>query len=228
MEAAQGSSHYSNPGLNHLWLGAFVTALEDRLRARHGVREYTRHPDCVFRMQLVVNSSEVQLSDGIRVRPGDRVINLHLWNEQAPPFPEYGPTFAWARRINHAIDISLRELGLFLATQQELDDVTAVCANMTFGSAEQSDQLARIARRYGFERIAMSKSRALNERVHRFGENVLIWMLVLARNAAALRLESLWRNRTLVFLSRPCLEHRYGITCHATQRMNSQETHNHK
>ena len=36
-------------------------------------------------------------------------------------------------------------------------------------------------------------------------------MMVLARNAAALRADTLWRDRTLVFLSRRELQRRYGF-----------------
>jgi hypothetical protein len=43
------------------------------------------------------------------------------------------------------------------------------------------------------------------------GENILISMMVLARNAAALRADVLRRDRTLVFLSRRELRRRYGF-----------------
>jgi hypothetical protein len=50
----------------------------------------------------------------------------------------------------------------------------------------------------------------LSQRLHRFGENILISMTVLARNAAALRADTLWRDRALVLLSRQRLQRRYG------------------
>jgi cytochrome b561 len=46
--------------------------------------------------------------------------------------------------------------------------------------------------------------------MHRLGENIFISMMVLAHNAAALRADTLWRDRTLVFLSRSRLQERYG------------------
>lgn len=199
--------------LDHAWLAALMEALDGRLRLRQGVSEYTRSPDCIFRIQVIVNGDELLLSDGTRVRPGDRLIDLHAWNEQIPLFPQEGPTLGWARHMSRAIDVSLRELALYLAARRELDDVTAIRGNITFGSPERSDQLARIAERYGFERIAAPSSRSLREQMHRFGENVLISMMVLARNAAALRPDSLRRDRTLMFLSRSVVERRYGSAC---------------
>src|SRR5207302_8524313 len=44
----------------------------------------------------------------------------------------------------------------------------------------------------------------------RLGENIFIALLLLARNAAALRPDGIWRDRVQMFLSRAGLERRYG------------------
>jgi hypothetical protein len=193
------------------WLEAMVAALDDRLRLRHGVIEYTSSPECLFRIQLVASNESYVLSDGTCIRPGDRVANLHVWNEQFPCFAGKGPTLAWARRVNHAFELSLRELARFLDGRRDFDDVVAICANMSLEPAERSAQLVRFVARYGFERIAAASSRSFRKQVHWFGENILISMMVLARNAAALRADTLRRDRTLVFLSRRELRRRYGF-----------------
>ncbi len=191
------------------WLEAMVSALDDRLRLRHGVIEYTNSPECLFRIQLVTSNENYVLSDGTCIRPADRVANLHVWNEQFPCFVGKGPTLAWARRVNHAFDLSLRELAGFLGARRDLDDVVAICANMSLEPAERSAQLVRFVSRFGFEQIAAASSRSFRQQVHWFGENILISMMVLARNAAALRVDTLRRDRTLVFLSRRELRRRY-------------------
>jgi len=193
------------------WLEAMVSALDDRLRLRHGVIEYTNSPECLFRIQLVTSNENYVLSDGTRIRPGGRIANLHVWNEQFPCFAGKGPTLAWARRVSHAFDLSLRELAGFLEARRELDDVIALCANMSLEPAERSAQLVRFVNRFGFEQIAGASSRSFRQRVHWLGENILISMMVLARNAAALRVDTLRRDRTLVFLSRRELRRRYGF-----------------
>jgi hypothetical protein len=152
------------------------------------------------------------LSDGTWIRSGDRVANLHVWNEQFPCFAGKGPTLAWARRVNQAFDLSLRELAGFLDSRHDLDDVVAICANMSLEPAERSAQLVRFVGRFGFERIAAASSRSFRQQMHWFGENILISMMVLARNAAALRADTLRRDRTLVFLSRRELRRRYGFS----------------
>jgi hypothetical protein len=193
------------------WLEAMVSALDDRLRLRHGVIEYTSSPECLFRIQLVTSNENYVLADGTCIHPGGRVANLHVWNEQFPCFTGSGPTLAWARRVNHAFDLSLRELAAFLEARRDLDDVVAICANMSLEPAERSAQLVRFVNRFGFEQIAAASSRSFRQQVHWFGENILISMMVLARNAAALRVDTLRRDRTLVFLSRRELRRRYGF-----------------
>jgi hypothetical protein len=194
------------------WLEAMVAALDDRLRQRHEVIEYTKSPECLFRIQLVASNEHYELSDGTCICPGERVVYLHVWNEQFPCFAPNGPTLAWACRVNHAFDLSLKELASFLHSRRDLDDVVAICANMSLEPAERSAQLVRFVGRFGFEMIGPSSSRSLRQQMHWLGENILISMMVLARNAAALRADVLRRDRTLVFLSRRELRRRYGFT----------------
>ena len=59
---------------------------------------------------------------------------------------------------------------------------------------------------YGFETIPETEPLSPAERLHRFGENILISMIVLAHNAAALRSDTLARVRVPIFLSRRVLE----------------------
>lgn len=196
---------------DHSWLETFVSALDDRLRLHYGVFEYTDRPDCLFRIQIARQEDDLILSDGIRVGAGARVVNLHVWNEQFPAFPPQGPTLAWASRLNRAFDASLRELAYFLRSQPALHDVAAVCGNMTFEPSYRSAQLVRFVGRFGFERVAVRRPRSIGQHIHRFGENIFISMMVLARNAAALRADTLWRDRTLMLLSRRRLDDRYGV-----------------
>jgi hypothetical protein len=194
------------------WLESMVAALDDRLRLRQGVIEYTNSPECLFRIQLVASGENYVLSDGTCIHPGDRVAHLHVWNEQLPCFAGKGPTLAWARRVNQAFEFSLRELVGFLDGRRDLDDVVAICANLSLEPGERSAQLVRFVGRFGFERIAAASSRSFRQQMHWFGENILISMIVLARNAA-LRADTLRRDRTLVFLSRRELRRRYGVAC---------------
>lgn len=191
---------------SHPWLAEALFAFDAWLRRRQAVFEYTSNPACVFRLDISRSRRPLVLRDGTRVHPGQRIARLHFWNEQVPPVPKQGATIAWARQMQQAMATSLTELANYLASRPELSDVTVVCADAPSGTRAQSEQLARIMRRYGFETIAAPEHLAIAERAHRLGENILISLIVFARNAAALRVDTLQRVRVPIYVSRAVLE----------------------
>jgi len=57
----------------------------------------------------------------------------------------------------------------------------------------------------------------LGERLHRFGDNILISLMVLAQNSVALRADTLRRVRVPIYLSRRGLAARFGDTKYAVE-----------
>lgn len=205
----QGDTRRLGPG--HHWYGALVGALDHHLRRRQGIVEYTDCPDCIFRMQVIPCGQDVTLRDGTRLSPHHRVVELHFWNEQLPVVSDTGSPLAWARQMSACAEISMRELARHLASRPDLDDIRAIRGNMSLGPAERSGQIARLVGRYGFEQISSPGPPRVAERMHRLGENILISMLVIAHNAAALRTDTLRRDRVMVYLSRKKLDRLYGL-----------------
>lgn len=189
------------------WLQSAVFALDRRIRRQIGVYEYTLHPQCLFRLQVVRTEDALLLQDGTFVAPGGRVLVLHLWNEQMPVIPRTGPTLAWARKTHRAINISLRELACYLAAQPHLRDIAVICGNMPVIGSTQAERLARILARYGFEAAVDSSDR--RGLLHRFGDGVLVLMLVWAANPRAVRSALLRCSNMRIFVSRAALEQRY-------------------
>jgi hypothetical protein len=204
------NNHQLPNQFDHPWLADLIFALDRWLQRRNAVFEFTSDPRCVFRIQFGTAEREVVLSDGTMVRASDRVINLHFWNEHIPSVPERGASIAWARHMYHDTAYSLRQLAQYLAESRDLDDVVGLQANMCWGTAEQTNQLARITRRLGFDVFPRTEPIESSERLHRLGENIYVSLMVLAQNTAALRRDSLWRDRTEIFLSRRTLDRRYG------------------
>jgi hypothetical protein len=185
-----------------------VYALDRFLRRRQGIYEYTTHAQCLFRIERSRAEHGITLADGVRVRPGDRLLKLHLWNEHIPAMGSRGPSVAWALEVRRAIELSLSELARYLRLRRELDDVPAICGDMYLGTPAQGDQFARIVARYGFETLARGACWRPSV-LHRFGENVLIILLVLVTNPVVLR-SALRPYHRRVFLSRALLERHYG------------------
>jgi hypothetical protein len=195
---------------DHPWLRALIEAVDRQLRRRFAVKEYSRSSECLFRIQIIRNGHDVLFRDGTRVRPGERIISLHFWNEQIPLIPASGPTLSWARRMNERFEHSMQELACHLATGSDMDDVVAIRANVALGAAARSGKISHILARFGFEIMPQQDSPSLARRIHRCGENILISLFVLARNAIALRSDTLMRGRVVAYLSRQALEQRYG------------------
>jgi len=188
-------------GLRAIHPEQWVFSLDRWLQRWHGVYEFTAHRDCIFRAERCVAEESLFLSDGVRVRCGDPMLKIHLWNEHMPAMGQAGPTIAWARRASRALDTSLRELARHIAQCSDLDTVAAICADMRLAPTKQNGQLARIVARYGFERA--KDSRAGRPGLLRLiGENILMVLLVLATNPIAFRPAVLRRGHTRVVISR--------------------------
>ena len=188
-------------GLRAIHPEQWVFSLDRWLRRWHGIYEFTAHRDCLFRAERCLAEESLLLSDGTRVRRGDPLLKVHLWNEHMPVMRQDGPTVAWARRASRAINTSLRELARHVAQSSDLDAIVAVCADMRLATARQSAQLARIVARYGFE--AAKDSRVGRPGfLRRIGENILMMLLVLATNPMAFRAAVLRRDHTRVAISR--------------------------
>lgn len=196
--------------LDHPLVAAFVSRIDRLLRHHYGVSEFSASASCILRMQVTQMTEDLTLADGIALQTRDRIIDIHLWNEQVPKMPSDGPTLAWARRFTEAFDFSLRELARYISAEPGLQDVKAIRAIMSIGSAVQRNQLCRIVGRAGFQAISASDLPSLRERLHRFGENVLYAMMLYGCNSAALRSDVLRRARTVAYLSRPALLQRYA------------------
>jgi hypothetical protein len=192
------------------WVEQAVFGLDRWLRQRQGVYEYSDDPLCVFRAQIGRADCAVALSDGTVVKPGDPVLNLHLWNEHVPPMGSSSVSMTWAREFTRRVELSMRALARHLHWNRSMDDIVAIRGDMRLGTAEQSGQLARLAGRYGFEPAGAEGFDFGAGMVQRLAENLFICLLVLATNPVALRAPVLRRHHKLVYLSRAVLETRYA------------------
>lgn len=208
-----GQLHFIGPAVEkrwHSWLERIIFKLDGALRRWQSVVEYTSDPNCILRIRVARLDRDLTLADGTAGRAGDRFIDLHLWNEQIPTMPKEGASIAWARQMHVCFLQSLRQLACYLADRPDLKDVSIMRCTLMFAAPERDRQMIRLLGRYGFELIPAAGHAGLGKRARRFGENILITLIVLTRNAAALRGDTLRRGRTRVFMSRRALEQRYG------------------
>jgi hypothetical protein len=185
-------------------------AIDAALRRWYSVVEFTSDPTCILRIRVGRLERPLVLADGTCGRAGERFVDLHLWNEHIPAMPEEGASIAWARQMNLSFQHSLQQLVRHLATRPDLADIAVVRCTLMFAGPERDAQMARLLGRYGFELVPGASALTLSEHARHFGENIQISLVVLTRNRAALRRDTLRRGRTRMFMSRHALEQRYG------------------
>jgi len=193
------------------WIGQAALRLDDFLRRSNRVNEYCTDPCCVFRMQMDRAEQDFVLADGTRVRRGENIINLHLWNEHVPVIPPDGPTVAWGRRMSSSMNYSMRQLAAFIACRPEFDRVAGVRFKTAVATASRTGQLMRIMQHFGFETVPDGACASWGRTLHEFGENILALLLLTAVNPESARLSVLWRVRSQVLLSRKEFDRRYRV-----------------
>ena len=94
----------------------------------------------------------------------------------------------------------------------ELSDINIVRAITNL------DSLHRIAARHGFEVIRDPVNPSPWEHVHRFGQNILSWLLTLACHCGRTRPQKFWRSWQVIYLSRGALDCKYIATTRGHDR----------
>jgi hypothetical protein len=202
-------------------LAKLILLLDFWLCRLQNVFEYSRSRECIFRAQLNRIRKSRVFRSGEKLGSGERIVTLHFWNEQVPPFPKHGPTIGWALRMNRGISGSLCELACYFRTHPELMDVSAVRIVAPIGARERTEQIVRLLGRHGFE-PPVSAPLGVVTRIGWFFDNLYISLLVLAQNRRALRCDTIRRWRVEVFLQRATLDRRYStasLQAHSSKQL---------
>lgn len=190
-------------------LRAAVRWLDALLRRRQNIFEFTQSTACMLRISRSVCTRPIELSHQT-LSPGMPIGELHIWNDQMPKMQLDGASLAWARQAEEHLDHSLRELARVVRSDGRLIDLDAFKINFSLTPRGGRHQVKRFARRIHFETVEPPAPAGLLSRLHRIGENVLIWLLIWTFNPGALRNGKLMRMRTELWISRSELLRRYG------------------
>lgn len=189
---------------------AMVLGLERLLRRAGHVQEFTQDEECILRIALTTYKSEIELSDGTKIRCGDRICELHLWNEHVPPMPPEGPDLAWGVRFYRLAVKSLRSLAAYME-RDGLRDIVALGGQMAFLEKDGSPVLTVVAGRLGFDVVNLTARAGRWGRFTHFWENIFSWALMWTFNPGSLRGKRFLRlKRYRLWMSRRALLERYG------------------
>lgn len=200
--AAGAASVHAEAG----WLRRSIFGLDAHLRRQHGIVEFTTRPDCILRVAPAVAPRALALSDGTLIRPGDPLLDLHLWNEHVPAIPPGGVTLRWATAAARCARSSLRTLAAETRAGHTPNFV-ALRGCLRFDGRLLQAPFAGC----GFDTVVETPHSA-RAWLHELGETCLVAMLLWAFNPAGLGHAHLMHPCRFVWMSRTRLLERHGRT----------------
>lgn len=186
-----------------------VRRLDAHLRHKQGIFEFSRDPHCLLRISLEPAEIDMEFADGTRVRAGEPVGVIHLWNEHLLPIPPGGADLRWAMAMRRLMQFTLRELARTAATDPRLADARAFGGTALFASRGGPAQVAKMASRFGFEWMPETRKPSTLRTIHDFFQNFLVFGLEWAFNPSSLRGKGFIRPRESLYMSRRTLLDRF-------------------
>ncbi len=169
-----------------------IIRLFDRfLRWTQGIFEICDEPACVFRLRVGRAPHPLQLP-GSEVPAGSKVLELHLWNERAPPIPAEGPDLALGLLGARMLISSCRAAAREIQHNPRLAGVQAVGGVTVLFAAGDGSGAEKLFTRLGF---SIFPYRNPLGRFGEFWENLYTWALMWTFNAASLRRRRLLQLR---------------------------------
>lgn len=209
------------PALSTRVLRQIIGGIDAHLRRSLGVVEFEQGSDAVVRISVDLAKREIVLSDGVRLRPDDRVIELHLWNEHLLTLPQAGATLQWAAATRRLVLHSLGRLAEHVQATPDLRDVKALRIRPAFAGRKLGRNLGWIVAQHGFESVERAGPEIRSSRAHRWLDSLWVWLLTWTYNPRSLRGRRFSRTRLDYWISRERFIALYaapGARAHAAPR----------
>ena len=176
-----------------------VRVADAALRRIGGVSEFETADDGLLRIAERDAEHDFVFRDGTHVRQGQAVIDLHLWNEHLPPFPNGGPELGWKKRVRQQLMASLHRLAFRIVDNPRLQGAQALQVTISIPNLGQQSLLARLLISTGFEAGEMTSRKSA---ILRFLDNIWAWLLTWTYNPRALVGWRFNRTRAEFWMSR--------------------------
>jgi hypothetical protein len=190
-------------------LQALIRRLDARIRKHEGIIEFSASTSCILRVVVTRAELDMKLSDGLVIRRGDPIIDVHFWNERLPKTSD-APGLAWGGRFGRQLVRSFIDLAAALDADARLCDAVAIRARLAFAGDRNRDAMHRFAHWFDFEGGEQTGSPPLRRRLHDAAEDIWLVLLTWTFNPASLRSRRMIRRREDLWISKPKLQDRYG------------------
>jgi hypothetical protein len=150
------------------------------------------------------------LADGVTVRRGEPVIQVHLWNEHLPVMSRDGRSAIWANLLKRRMRHSFGLIANHLEHEPHLREIVAIRGTPPFPERMGPVPLTRVCEHLGWEIVAPE---AASGWPRAWLDSMLIYGLIWAFQPAGLRHRGVAHGRIEVWMSRGKLTRRYGLCC---------------
>lgn len=208
---ADGRLHPAGDGTDfaHRNLRRLILGLDRLLRSCYGITEFSDRKDCLLRLSAGRAGHEIRLSDGTHLPKGERIGELHFWNEHVAAIG-FDSNLRWGREFRKQMRDSLGELAQYVAARPEWNPVKAFRSDLPYGGRNAARSLARMADFFGVDVLEPPEPVGVLGRLHAWGERLLLWALVWAFNPDKLQAGRFTGQRWHIWLSREVLLNKFG------------------
>lgn len=187
-----------------------IYGLDYILRKAYGVKSFVSDPNCILRLSFWRSRSAIKIAEGLEVKKGELIGELHLWNEQIPVIPPEGPDLKWGYEIAKKLNYSLGLLAQAIEDGVPMTDEIRILGGEIALPKDKAKQIEMLLAHLGFI-LNSEKSAGFWKRFAHFWQNLYSMALIWAYNPVSLRKKSLFRMRRYrIWVSKEELLRRYG------------------
>jgi hypothetical protein len=186
-----------------------VCGLDAWMRREQGMIEFCDDPGCILRVVRLPAEVELTLSDGVVVRRGDPILDLHFWNERLPQ-ASAKPGLGWGGRFGRQLMRSFGSLAHAIDADPRISDAVAIRGRLAFAGSRNREESERFGRWFSLETPQATGREPLGRRLHDAAEDIWLVALTYTFNPGGLRHRSVVRRREDLWMSRSTLAARHG------------------
>lgn len=153
------------------------------MRRRMNVIEFWDHPDCLIRVRVAEADRALVVANSV-IPAGEKIIEIHFWNEHVPRIPASGTDMKWAVKGVRILMSSFTELARQIRNDERFQGVKAVGGITPLFFAGEDSSGERVWKRLGF---TMTPVKHPLGRFGEFWENVYTLLIMWAFNPHSVR-----------------------------------------
>ncbi len=152
---------------------------------------------------------EIDFGRGKVLRPGDAVIELHLWNEHLP-IPKARPDLRWAAAARKQFERSLDRLAIYVRSDPAFDEVRALMMMPALTSRQRAKNRGGVSYLLRGDWLAV-RGRSGRSLFHRIVNDLWLWLLTYAFNPRSSARRHFIRHRQEFWIERNRFLAIYGV-----------------